>query len=233
MAAQRTYSPKEICQMLRISARQLGYWRLIGVVKPQKKVRGSKVFHRYSEKDLKILKEVRELTAKGYFVSKAAEQVRTRLTGGPSGKKTGMQTERRATFFELRFKEEWIRSRRFRYPLSCIVIGSVSVQEIGMSQLQGTVQLLEQIILKTKRAYDVVARTGVAEFVWLLPQTDERGAAAVVRRFRAAAQQVPIQPDQERLSREQLRIGMATALPTNHEVADLVDRAREAVTKTP
>jgi DNA-binding transcriptional MerR regulator len=76
MTVQRIYRPKEICQKLEISARQLGYWRLIGVVKPRKQVRGSKTFHAYSEKDLNILKEVRGLTARGYFVSKAAQHVK-------------------------------------------------------------------------------------------------------------------------------------------------------------
>jgi len=226
---QRIYRPKEICQMLGISARQLGYWRLIGVVKPRKQVRGSKVFHYYSEKDLNILKEVRGLTARGYFVSKAAQRVRRGLGRGSQGKNTGLQEERRVTYFEARFKEEWSRSRRFHYPLSCLVMRFVSFQAMGIAQQQRAIRQLEEIILKTKRAYDVIARTGEDEFVWLLPQTGEQGALTVKSRLRSALQAAKRGGGKERPLTELVRLGVAAALPSNHKIEDLVGRARESM----
>src|SRR5215467_10459158 len=106
MAVQKIYRPKEICQKLEISPRQLGYWRLIGVVKPRKQVRGSKVFHYYSEKDFQILKEVGGLTGRGYFVSKAAQHVRMGLKKDRSGKGP---REKEPADFEERLKAEWSR----------------------------------------------------------------------------------------------------------------------------
>lgn len=213
--------------MLGISARQLGYWRLIGVVKPRKKIRGSKVFHFYSEKDLEILKEVRGLTARGYFVSKAAQRVRTGLRRGASGKSAGLQEERRAAYFEARFKEEWSRSRRFHYPLSCLVMRLVSFQAMRITQQQRVIRQLEEIILKTKRAYDVIARPSEDEFVWLLPQTGEQGAMTVKSRLWAALQAAQRKLGKASPLTELVRIGIASALPSNRKIEDLVGQARE------
>ncbi len=213
--------------MLEISARQLGYWRLIGVVKPRKQVRGFKVFHYYSEKDLNILKEVRGLTARGYFVSKAAQRVRTGLRRNEPGKGVGLQEERRAVYFEARFKEEWSRSRRFHYPLSCLVMRLVSFQAMRIAQQQRVIRRLEEIILKTKRAYDVIARTSEDEFVWLLPQTGEQGAVTVKSRLRSALQAARRKVGKERPLTELVRLGIASAFPFNHKIEDLVGRARE------
>lgn len=58
-----------------ISARQLGYWRLIGVVSPVVEHRGAKVFYRYGHADVQRLKEVARLTAVGFPVSKAVKWI--------------------------------------------------------------------------------------------------------------------------------------------------------------
>jgi diguanylate cyclase (GGDEF)-like protein len=226
-AQKRMYRPKEICHMLEISARQLGYWRLIGVVKPRKKVRGSKVFHYYSEKDLNILKEVRGLTARGYFVSKAAQRVRTGLRRSEPGKLIGLQEERRAVHFDARFKEEWSRSQRFRYPLSCIVMKLVSFQDMRITQQQRVLRQLKEIILKTKRAYDLIARTNDDEFIWLLPQSGKHGAVTVKSRLRSALQAARRKVSEEKPLTRLVHLGTASALPSNHKVEDLAGRARE------
>ena len=213
--------------MLEISARQLGYWRLIGVVKPRKQLRGSKVFHLYSEKDLNILKEVRGLTARGYFVSKAAQRVRTGLRRNEPGKRIGLPEERRAFHFEARFKEEWSRSQRFRYPLSCLVMKLVSFQDMRITQQQRVIRQLEEIILKIKRAYDVIARTKEDEFVWLLPQSGEHSAVTVKSRLRSALQAARRKVGKERSLTELVSLGTASALPSNHKIEDLAGRARE------
>jgi diguanylate cyclase (GGDEF)-like protein len=227
MSARKTYSPKEICQMLQISARQLGYWRLIGVVKPRKKVRGSKVFHDYSEKDLKILKEVRELTAQGYFVSKAAQHVKSGLGTGRPEKKIGLQEEQGSSYIQSRFKEEWSRSRRFHHPFSCIVMWFVLPQDMASAQHQRALRQVEEIILRNKREYDVIARTTEEEFVWLLPQTDEQGALMAAERLRTALQMARRPVDEAGSLSDQMRLGIATAVHSNHEIEDLLGRARQ------
>jgi len=59
------YSVREICRLVGISARQLGYWRLIGAVAPRVERHGAKTFYRYTDKDLRLLREVARLTAIG------------------------------------------------------------------------------------------------------------------------------------------------------------------------
>ena len=77
------YSVREICRLVGISARQLGYWRLIGVVAPRVERRGAKTFYRYTEQDIRLLREVARLTAIGLPISKAVEWVRSGRGAAP------------------------------------------------------------------------------------------------------------------------------------------------------
>jgi len=72
----KQYPPKEVCDLLSLSYRQLEYWVLIGVVKPRLEPHGKKQYQRFSYEDLHFLKEVKALTDEGYLVSRAAEKVR-------------------------------------------------------------------------------------------------------------------------------------------------------------
>lgn len=77
------YPVREICRLVGISARQLGYWRLIGVVAPRVERHGAKTFYRYTERDLRLLREVARLTAIGLPISKAVEWVRSGRGAAP------------------------------------------------------------------------------------------------------------------------------------------------------
>jgi DNA-binding transcriptional MerR regulator len=70
------YGTAEVCRRIGISARQLEYWVLIGVVTPRGERHGSKLFKRYSDNDLWILKSVKDLTDEGFLVSRAVERLR-------------------------------------------------------------------------------------------------------------------------------------------------------------
>jgi DNA-binding transcriptional MerR regulator len=70
------YGTKEICELIGISARQLEYWVLIGVVIPRLERHGAKVFKKFSRKDADILRRVKDLTSEGVLVSRAADKVR-------------------------------------------------------------------------------------------------------------------------------------------------------------
>ena len=70
------YGAKEICHLVGISARQLEYWVLIGVVVPRLERHGAKVFKKFSLKDVEILQRVKDLTNEGVLVSRAAQRVR-------------------------------------------------------------------------------------------------------------------------------------------------------------
>ncbi len=73
-----TYGAKEVCEQVGISPRQLEYWALIGVVRPILEPHGAKIFKRFTERDIRLLKEVKCLTDEGVLVSRAAQKVRMR-----------------------------------------------------------------------------------------------------------------------------------------------------------
>ncbi|MBI3609297.1 MAG: MerR family transcriptional regulator [Nitrospirae bacterium] len=194
----KTYGPKEICKLANISARQLGYWKLIGVVRPRQELHGSKIFHRYTEWDLDLLKAVQKLTEEGYRVSKAADKIKAALARGehvsvqellglaglqPASLQDPSQTVAPGMeTFRQRVQEELIRSRRFRYPLSCLAI-RVEVSPPDNEDVMRRVSLeVEQKLIACKRAYDVMAQVDRLEFVWLLCQTAGSGAQLVIIR---------------------------------------------------
>ena len=70
------FGTKEICDLVGISARQLEYWVLIGVVSPKLERHGAKVFKKFSLSDLELLQRVKGLTDEGVLVSRAADKAR-------------------------------------------------------------------------------------------------------------------------------------------------------------
>ncbi|MFZ5862605.1 MAG: MerR family transcriptional regulator [Nitrospirota bacterium] len=68
--------PNEVCRQVGLSPRQLEYWVLIGVVTPVSERHGVKLFRRFTDHDVRILKRVKALTDEGFLVSRAAEKVR-------------------------------------------------------------------------------------------------------------------------------------------------------------
>ncbi|MGH7274010.1 MAG: MerR family transcriptional regulator [Nitrospiria bacterium] len=79
-----SYGTKEVCGLVGVSARQLEYWVLIGVVRPILEPHGSKMFKKFTDQDVDILKEVKTLTDEGFLVSRAAQKVKLRMQGSLS-----------------------------------------------------------------------------------------------------------------------------------------------------
>ncbi|MFQ5950154.1 MAG: MerR family transcriptional regulator [Nitrospiria bacterium] len=71
-----SYGSAEVCRLIGISYRQLEYWVLIGVITPTIDQRGAKTFKRFTEDDLWILKQVKELTDEGFLVSRAVVKLK-------------------------------------------------------------------------------------------------------------------------------------------------------------
>lgn len=70
------YGANEVCKRVGLSPRQLEYWVLIGVVRPVSERHGTKIFRRFSEQDVRVLKRVKAMTDEGFLVSRAAEKIR-------------------------------------------------------------------------------------------------------------------------------------------------------------
>ena len=79
-----TYGTKEVCGLVGVSARQLEYWVLIGVVHPILEPHGLKIFKKFTDQDVRILKEVKTLTDEGFLVSRAAQKVKLKMQGSLS-----------------------------------------------------------------------------------------------------------------------------------------------------
>lgn len=239
----KTFGPREVCRLVGLTVRQLGYWKLIGVVRPRQEIHGTRIFHRYTEKDIQFLKDVTHLTREGYPVSKALERVKMGrvVQKGPSSKSIlgrGRPAPRKPAghergigldleAFEKRVEEEVRRAVRFNFSLACLAI-RLEVNPSGREE--PAVDQIEEILLSQKRAYDQITRVGRYEYLWLLCQTPRKGAQVVAERLRAltgggSGQAAPTGTSWTlRMGEAGLESGMDTA-------ADLINRARAGLEK--
>jgi len=75
MTEHRFYSSSEVTRKVEISLRQLYYWELKGLIKPKLITMGSREFKRYTERDLDVLRQVKEYLGQGYTLSGAFQKV--------------------------------------------------------------------------------------------------------------------------------------------------------------
>jgi diguanylate cyclase (GGDEF)-like protein len=104
-------------------------------------------------------------------------------------KLTGLKTRRR---FDEAYTREFLRSKRFKSPLSLIMIDVDRFKQLNDQQghLVGD-QLLEElgVIIKNNcREVDEAARFGGEEFVIILPETELSQALTIAERIRVAAE---------------------------------------------
>ncbi len=232
MVERRTFGAKEICTLADISLRQLGYWKLIGIINPREEVRENKVFYRYSDRDLQVLKAIKRLTKEGYLVSKAAERIKSLLdTVGddPDALLRAMELPPAAAeslgYFQRRLKEEIGRSRRFDFPISCIAI---RIFNLDPQRFKDGVPAIERILRASQREYDVLAQVDRAEFIWLLPQTGEAGVKAVAARVCRLLAEREVLVDGRRLVFEAV-LGTSTLTPGGGDSEAFIDTARRQV----
>lgn len=98
---------------------------------------------------------------------------------------TGLITQR--TFYDLLAKE-WQRAKRFRLPLSCVMIDLDYFKRIndvhGHPTGDAVLKATADVLTKNCRACDTVCRYGGEEFCVLLPETNEESAALWAERVR-------------------------------------------------
>jgi DNA-binding transcriptional MerR regulator len=240
----KTFSPKEVSKLANISARQLGYWKLIGIVRPGQEMHGTRLFYRYSEADLELLKAVQKMTEQGYLVSKAADKIKAALA---RGEEVSVQTlfnlispqpvthpdisqaiTKGMEAIQKRIEEELIRSRRFKYSVSCLAIRV----EVSPSDNEDVIRQMTQRIQTTlssyKRAYDMIAQVDDQELLWLLCQTTAEGAQRLATRIHQMIPELEGANGPVRYS-VQIHTGSATVDPSEDDGTDLVPRARASM----
>src|SRR5581483_3404566 len=183
MDMEKTYGPKAVCRLIGISQRQLGYWTLIGVIKPAKQAHGSKTFNRYTDQDVETLRRVKKLTEEGFFVSKAAEKVQKETVQSElfhSGSRANEPVEKikenshgglsSSLYLEVRLNEEVARIQHCYQPLSCMAIRVAFPPHVAFSPEKSSILFkLSNILASRKAPSDVVSYKKDSTFLWLLP----------------------------------------------------------------
>jgi len=105
---------------------------------------------------------------------------------------TGLYNNR---YFYYRLAEEYSRSVRHSFHLSCLMVDIDFFKEVndryGHKAGDNILKELAQLLKHHMRKSDVVARYGGEEFVILLPQTDENGALAKAESLRSHIETYP------------------------------------------
>jgi diguanylate cyclase (GGDEF)-like protein len=98
---------------------------------------------------------------------------------------TGLMTQR---CFYQSLATEWHRSRRFRLPLSCVMMDLDFFKQVndvhGHPAGDAVLKTVGEVLAASCRASDFVCRYGGEEFCFLLPETNEAAAAAWAERVR-------------------------------------------------
>lgn len=93
-------------------------------------------------------------------------------------------------YFYQRLTEEFSRSERYNFPLSCLMLDIDHFKDVNdkYGHRAGDLVLKEfsQLLKRHTRKSDVLARYGGEEFIMLLPQTPENGAASKAEVLRAS-----------------------------------------------
>lgn len=74
MDENKIYTSSEVTRKLKISLRQLYYWELKGIIKPECVTMGSREFKRYSQEDVNVLQKVKSYLEQGYTLNSAVQR---------------------------------------------------------------------------------------------------------------------------------------------------------------
>lgn len=128
---------------------------------------------------------------------------------------------------------EFLRSKRYRMPLSCLMIDIDHFKNINDTHGHGfgdkVLVHLSNILIDMSRSCDVVARYGGEEFIIMLPNTDTKGAADFAERLRIAVSNQGIEC-KEKSASVNLNISIGVSSDTKRvenfrEMVNYADRA--------
>ena len=128
-------------------------------------------------------------------------------------------------FLTFKLDEEFKRAQRFRYPLSCVMLGFDGQAE------EEVLRELASIILLSSRDTDVLGRFDESSFLFLLPHTGPDGAAIMADRIKEVSEERGLRD----LVGDLLEISVGIASTPHPEVRrreDLFARARNMFLST-
>lgn len=133
-----------------------------------------------------------------------------------------------------RGEEEIVRCRRFRKPVSALIVNIDQFSDVNQSSgFTGGSKILQEAAIRIRqcvRSIDSVARVGADEFFILLAETDLSAAEFVGERIRDAIQGTPFKTEKQS-HKLTACVGVAGILPeqTDLRMADLFHHASEAL----
>lgn len=133
-----------------------------------------------------------------------------------------------------RGEEEIIRSRRYKRPISLLLLNLDGFS--GVNQTYGFMtgsHVLQEVATRIKqcvRSIDLVARVGADEFFVFLLETDLAGAEFMAERIRDSVQSTPFKNEKQSI-RLTMSVGVAGLMPdqTTQKMGDLLHLASEAL----
>ncbi len=135
--------------------------------------------------------------------------------------------------FERRFSEEWSRAVRHKTPLALLIADVDNLKAIndraGHRRGDEVLAWVGSVLAKTCRCYDVACRIGGDEFALILPNTDHRGAKAVLKRLHQNQRNTRNRPLMPNRSPAGLSIGCAVMPHDALRADDLYSRADAAM----
>jgi len=130
--------------------------------------------------------------------------------------------------FDEKLAEEFERARRYRFPLSLLLIDVDNFKmfndAMGHAEGDELLRLVAAMLKENARANDITARYGGDEFVVILPNTESKVALHLAERLRMNARGICLAPFQITLS-----IGVAALLPHMQEERELIVSADTAL----
>ncbi len=152
-------------------------------------LRTSRKIHAFSENEVRLLNSIANASANALYNAFLFEQVedeKTRLEKlAVTDYLTGIYNIR---YFYHRIIEEFSRSQRYAFPISCLMLDIDYFKKINdiYGHKTGDMVLKEfaHLLKRESRKSDVLARYGGEEFIILLPQTTAEGALQEAERLR-------------------------------------------------
>lgn len=144
---------------------------------------------------------------------------------------TGLPNRR---YINRRLREELAMAKRFKTPLSCIMIDvdrfKTLNDTLGHPVGDAVLQSLAKLLCLDKREYDLVGRFGGEEFLLLLPQVDAAAAAILAERLREKTERTPLAIPLGKPARLTISLGIAIFDHTEEINEDeLIHRADDAL----
>lgn len=144
---------------------------------------------------------------------------------------TGLYNRR---YFNEKLEEELSRSRRTKMPVSLIYMDIDHFKKYndanGHPMGDVLLKMYGQILRKTSRKNDIVARVGGEEFVIILPHTDKMGAAIKAEKLRRIIESTPFpHGEKQPLGKVSSSMGVAEYPSHSHNAEEIVKAADEAL----